>query len=70
MSLWHSASQLFASTGVPTCEALLRQLMFSFMCRLDKSENQIIEALVSPVKSCYRLTSKLRQHWSNSLYIF
>ena len=65
---WHSASQLFVSTRVPTCEALLRQLMFSFMCRLDKSENHIIEALVSPLKSCYRFTSRLRWHWCNSLY--
>ena len=66
---WHSASHLFVSNRVPTCEALLRQLMFSFMCRLDKSENDIIEALVSPLKSCYRFTSRLRWHWCNSLYI-
>ena len=50
---WHSASQLFVSTRVPTCEALLRQVMFSCMCRLDKSENHIIEALVSPLKSFF-----------------
>ena len=67
---WHSASQLFVSTRVPTSEALLRQLMFSFMCCLDKSENHILEALVSPLKSCYRFTSKLWRHWCNSLYIF
>ncbi len=67
---WQSASQLFVSTSVPTCEALLRQLMFSFMRRLNKSENHIIEALVSPLKSCYRFTSKLRRHWCNSLYTF
>ncbi len=66
---WQSASQLFVSTSVPTCEALLRQLMFSFMRRLDKSENHILEALVSPLKSSYRFTSKLRRHWYNSLYI-
>lgn len=66
---WHSASQLFVSVRVPTWEALLRQLMFSFMCRLDKSVNHIIEALVSPFKSCYRYTSRLRRHWCNSLYI-
>jgi len=51
---WYGASYLFVATRVPTCEALLRKLMFSFMCRLDKSVNHIIEALVSPLKSCYR----------------
>lgn len=66
---WHSASELFVSTRVPTCEALLRQLMFSFMSRLDKSEKHIVEALVSPMKSCYRFTSRLRWHWCNRLYI-
>uniref|UniRef100_A0A8C1PP13 Reverse transcriptase domain-containing protein n=1 Tax=Cyprinus carpio TaxID=7962 RepID=A0A8C1PP13_CYPCA len=66
---WHSASHLFVSNRVPTCEALLRQLMFGFMCRLDNSVNHIIEALVSPLKSCYRYTSRLRRHWCNSLYI-
>ena len=54
---WNSASQLFVSKHVPTCEALLRQLMYGFMCRLDKSENCIIEALVNLLKSCYRFTS-------------
>ena len=28
---------------------------------LDKSEDNIMEALVSPLKSCYRFTSRLRQ---------
>ena len=64
---WHSASQLFVSTRGPTCEALFRQLMFSFKCRLDKSENDIIEAPVSPLKSCCRFTSRLRRLWGNNL---
>ena len=67
---WHSASQLFVSKHVPTCEALLRQLMYGFMCRLDKSENCIVEALVNPLKSCYRFTSTLRRHWHKSLHTF
>lgn len=67
---WHSASQLFVSKHVPTCEALLRQLMYGFMCRLDKSENCIVEALVNPLKSCYRFTSILRRHWHKILHTF
>ena len=67
---WHSGSQLCVSTGVSTCEALWRRLMSGLMYRLDKSETCITEALVSPLKSCYRFTSKMRLHWCKSLYIF
>ena len=67
---WHSASQIFVTAGVPTCDALLRQLMYNFMCRLDVSENKIIEALTCPLKSSYRYTSRLRRHWRTSLYTF
>lgn len=35
---WHSASQLCVNLGVPTCQALLRNLMFKFICRLEKSD--------------------------------
>ena len=66
---WHSASQLFTSVGVPTCEALLRQLMYNFMKRLEVSTNSIIVGLTNPTKSCYRVTSKLRKHWFSSLLL-
>ena len=66
---WHSASQLFTSVGVPTCEALLRQLMYNFMKRLETSDNSIIVGLTNPTKSCYRVTSKLRKHWFSSLLL-
>ena len=65
---WHSASELFVTNGLPTLEALLRQLMYGFICRLDLSKNSIIEALASPVKSCYHFTLGLRQHWRDSLH--
>ena len=66
---WHSASQLFVSSNVPTCQALLRKLMFNFMCRLDLSENSIIIALTNPMMG-YRFTSRLRKHWHDSLHLF
>ena len=37
---WHSASELFTSVGVPTCEALLRQLMYNCMQRCEVSTNK------------------------------
>ena len=66
---WHSASQLFVTSNVPTCQALLRKLMFHFMCRLELSENGIIMALTSPMMG-YRFTSRLQKHWHNSLHLF
>ena len=66
---WHSASQLFVSLGIPTFKALLRNLMYSFMCRLDESLNSVIVVLTSPVKSNTRFKSILWRHWRKSLYV-
>ena len=66
---WHSASDLFVSCGIHTFEALLRHSMYGFMCRLDESRNRIIEGLVSPTRSSYRFSSRLRKHWRDSLYL-
>ena len=62
---WHSASQLFVSSNIPTCQALLRKLMFNFICRLDLSDNCIIKALTGDIG--FRFTSRLRRHWHISL---
>ena len=62
---WHSASQLFVSSNILTCPALLRKLMYNFMCRLDLAENSIIKALTCDIG--YRFTSRLWKHWHNSL---
>lgn len=65
-----SASQMFVSVGVTTLKALLRNLMFKFMQRLDESTNSIMVALSNPLVSCYRYTSRLRVHWLKCLYVF
>ena len=64
---WHSASVLFVNQGIPTFKALLRKLMYSFMCRLDKSYNSIIVVLANPRKSSCRYNSGLWRHWQSSL---
>ena len=64
-----SASQMFVEINVPTCPAVLRNLMYRFMCRLTDSVNIIIETLSNPAKSSVRLTSKLWSHWRSSLYV-
>ncbi len=42
----HSASQMFSNINVHAYQAVIRNLIFKFMCRLDKSENYIIQGLV------------------------
>lgn len=64
-----SASQMFVSVGVSTLKALLRNLMFKFMRRLDESTNSIMVALSNPFVSCSRYTSRLRVHWLKCLYV-
>ena len=66
----HSASHLFVTCGIHTCEALLRHSMYGFMSRLDESQNSIIEGIVNPAKSCFRFSSRLRKHWRVSLYLW
>ena len=39
---WHSASQIFANVNVPACQDVIRNLIFKFMCRLDKSNNSVV----------------------------
>ena len=64
-----SASHMFVSVGVPTCSAVLRNLMYRCMCRLYDSENGIIVALTNPALSTVRFTSRLWSHWRFSLYV-
>ena len=54
-----SASQMFVTAGVSTFHALLRNLMFKFMKRLEESRNGIIVVLVNPTLSCARNTASL-----------
>ena len=60
-----SASGLFAECRIPNCKAVIRNLIFRFMTRLDLSTNSTISTiLVSDI----RWTSRIRRHWVKSLY--
>jgi len=39
---WTRASEMFVAAGVNTFKAVLRNLMYEFICRVDDSENEII----------------------------
>ncbi len=60
---WHSASEIFVNVKVPTCQALVRNLIFKFMVRLEKSTNLIIRVLVCPSVSDVIYRSKIWTHW-------
>ena len=62
-----SASKLFVDSGLSTLQALLRNLMFKFMSRLDESQNCIIMMLTSPRCSSVRYQSYLWKHWYGCL---
>ena len=63
-----SASQMFAELHVPACQGVIRNLMFKFISRIEKSNNCIINVLINPVISSTRFTSPLWRHWYKSLY--
>ena len=62
-----SASKLFCDSGLRTLQALLRNLMFKFMSRLDESQNCIIMLLTGPRFSSVRYESHFWKHWYGCL---
>ncbi len=46
-----SVSQMFAELHVPASQAVIRNIIFKFMCRLEKSENCILTNLVDSTNS-------------------
>ncbi len=52
-----SASEMFVSNNVPTFNAVLRNCMYRFMCRLIGSKNMIIVSMADVSKSDTRYTS-------------
>ena len=62
-----SASKRFCDSGLSTLQALLRNLMFKFMFRLDESQNCIIMMLTTPSCSSIRYQSYLWKHWYGCL---
>ena len=64
---WCSASDMFCRSGVCTLQALLRNLMYKFICRLNVSMNSVVLRLVDPTSSDTRYQSALWKHWYTSL---
>ena len=56
---------------MPTCLAVIRNLIFKFIVtvRLQKSENRIIQGLISIENSDTTPTSAIWRHWYKTLYV-
>ena len=66
---WCSASHLFCSFGVRTCQALLRSIRYKFICRLNVSLNSVVVMLVDPKSSDTRYQSAIWKYWYDSLLL-
>ena len=64
---WSSPSDLFCKAGVPTFQAVLRNLMYKFICRLNLSQNAIIKLLTHPGLSSVRYQSHMWKFWYDCL---
>ena len=60
-----SASQMFAERHLPSAKALLRNLTYKFMKRLEASTNSLVVAIRN---SDLHWSSRLRKHWHDILY--
>ena len=61
-----SASNMFAMCNVPSCQAVMRNLVYRFTTRVDRSENKILCAIGN---SDMRYQSRIKKHWMSSLYV-
>lgn len=64
---WTSASELCVSHGVNTLSALLRNIMYRFICRLNDSKNHNVVAMINISYSDTRCTSQFWKHWYKCL---
>ena len=62
-----SASGQFCNAGVRTFRALLRNLMYKFICRLNMSQNYIVILLTNRRYSTIRYQSPMWRYWYECL---
>ena len=62
-----SASLLFCQAHVNSFSALMRHLMYRFMCQLNDCENSLVRTLINPTVSAVRYQSALWKHWYSCL---
>ena len=66
MSKYESTSLLCTVCNVLCCQAVLRNLVYRFMCRLQASNNSLVMSIQS---SSLVYKSRIRKHWRRLLYV-
>ena len=61
LSKFESTSATCAITNTQCCQSVIRNRVYKFVCRLDKSKNTIVKALLS--------SSIVYSHWRGLLYV-
>ena len=65
MSKYESTSVLCTVYNVLCCQAVIRNLVYRFMCRLQASNNSLVMSIQS---SSLVYTSRIRKHWRRLVY--
>ena len=66
LSKYESTSATCTFTNTQCCQSTIRNLVFKFVCRLDKSDNALIKALLA---SSVVYSSRIHSHWRRLLYV-
>ena len=64
LSKYESASATYTFTNTQCCQSTIRNLVYKFVCRLNKSDNALIRALLA---SSVAYSSRIRSHWRRLL---
>ena len=65
VSKYERNSPIFVHLNVPTCAAVIRNLIYKFKCRVEQSKNTILQTLISGQWN----NSYLRSKWRELTYI-
>ena len=57
LSKYESTSATCAYTNTQCCQSTIRNLVFKFVCRLNKSDNALIKAVLASIKCSVLLTN-------------
>ena len=66
LSKYESTSATCAYTNTQCCQSTIRNLIFKFVCRLNKSDNALIKAVLA---SSVMYSSRIRSNWRRLLYV-
>ena len=66
LSKYESTSATCAYTNTQCCQSTIRNRIFKFVCRLNKSDNALIKAVLA---SSVMYSSRIRSHWRRLLYV-